>query len=254
MAKTKKIRKKIKRRPGKKSNLYFTAETQQAIVEYQEAECTEVKNKIYVDRIRPAFVDLVDNLVLVYGFKAPYEDYDEMKSDAISFLYESLHKWDPDKGKLAFSYYNVVAKNWLIIQSRKHTKRRKRHVSLDLIATGGQVEQISLSERHSLETHDVVKAPDEILIERNMRNEIQALLKEIEKLVTSEAEISCIRAIMTVFENIDELDFLNKRAILIYVRDISGLSSKRLSVAMSSIRKHYKRLTSGENDKCDFLF
>jgi uncharacterized protein (DUF1499 family) len=91
-------------------------------------------------------------------------------------------------------------------------------------------------------------APDEILINRNARNEIQELLREIEKTVTSETELTCIRAIITVFKNIDDLDFLNKRAVLIYVRDISGLSSKRLSVAMSSIRKHYKRLSNSDAD------
>ena len=49
-----------------------------------------------------------------------------------------------------------------------------------------------------------------------------------------------MQAIRTVFQNIDNLDFLNKRAIYVYVREISGLTSKQLSVAMSKIRKHYK--------------
>ena len=35
-------------------------------------------------------------------------------------------------------------------------------------------------------------------------------------------------------------DFLNKRAIYVYVREISGLTPKKLSVSMSSIRKHYR--------------
>ena len=78
-------------------------------------------------------------------------------------------------------------------------------------------------------------------------------LKEIEKCVKSETEKTCISAIQTVFKNIDDLDFLNKRAILIYVRDISGLTPKQLSVAMSSIRKHYRRLTKGE-EKFNLFF
>ena len=40
----------------------------------------------------------------------------------------------------------------------------------------------------------------------------------------------CAQAIRTVFVNIDNLDFLNKRAIYVYVREISGLTSKQLSV------------------------
>ena len=41
---------------------------------------------------------------------------------------------------------------------------------------------------------------------------------------------------------VDQLDFLNKRAIFVYVRDISGLNSKQLSASMSSIRKLYREL------------
>jgi hypothetical protein len=51
--------------------------------------------------------------------------------------------------------------------------------------------------------------------------------------------------VITVFESIDDLDFLNKRAVFVYVRDISGLTPKQLSVAMSTIRKHYRELTHG---------
>ena len=248
MTKLKKIRKKIKRRPGKGGKLYFTMETQESIIKFQNLEDIDEKNKIYVKHIQPALDSLAENLILVYGFKTVYDTHAEMKADCVSFLYESLHKWSPDKGTKAFSYFNVVAKNWLIIRSRKNQKQKKRHISIDAPDLMSQVEY------NSIEMHDIIRAPDEILIEKNMRNEIQGLLKEIEKIVTSESEALCIRAIMSVFENIDDLDFLNKRAVLIYVRDISGLSSKRLSVAMSAIRKHYKRLTSGENDKCDFLF
>ena len=58
---------------------------------------------------------------------------------------------------------------------------------------------------------------------------------------------------MTVFETIDQLDFLNKRAIFVYVRDISGLSPKQLSVAMSIIRKHYRALVKGPDRKFDLF-
>ena len=117
----------------------------------------------------------------------------------------------------------------------------RRHVSVDA------PELMSASQRSAYESYDVIPAPDEILITANLRNQIQDLLKVIEGIVTSESEKTCINAIQVVFKNIDELDFLNKRAILVYVREISGLSPKQLSVAMSSIRKHYRKLTGYDN-------
>lgn len=238
----KKSKRKIKRRSGETNEMYFTDQTQDAIVLFQEERAEDVKELIYLQKIQPALNLLVENLILVYGFKSPHDTFEELKSDCVSFLYESLNKWSPSKGTKAFSYFNVVAKNWLIIRSRKHQKINNRHISID------SPESLTQEQLHAIESHDVMPAPDEILISRNERKEIQTLLKDIEKLVSSETELMCIRAIITVFDNIDDLDFLNKRAVLIYVRDISGLSSKRLSVAMSSIRKHYKRLSSRESD------
>lgn len=233
---TKKLRKKIRRKHGSPRNMYFNMDTQASIIEYQKCEDEDKKKKIYIDGIYPAFSKLVENLIFVYGFNSAYETFDDMKTDCVSFLYESIHKWKVEKGTKAFSYFNVVAKNWLIINSRQSTKRKKRHVSVD------HPEGMTNRQKALYENFDVMPPPDEILISRDLRNQVANILNDIRACITSETEITCVDAIKTVFENIDELDFLNKRAVLIYVREISGLSPKQLSVAMSSVRKHYRRL------------
>ena len=68
------------------------------------------------------------------------------------------------------------------------------------------------------------------------------MLEVIKERLKSDNEKSCIEAIITLFTNIDDLDLLNKRAIFIYMRELSGLNPKQLSVSMSSIRKHYREL------------
>jgi len=234
-------RKKIRRSRGKNRNLYFTNDTQDALIKYQNSECEKEKKDVYLTDVQPAFEKLVENLIFVYGFKTAYDSFEDLKTDCVSFLYESIHKWKPERGTKAFSYFNVVAKNWLIIKSRQQTKRMKRHVSVDA------PDLMTASQKAAYESYDIVPPPDEILINADLRNQINELLEVIAKIVTSESEKTCVSAIQTVFKNIDDLDFLNKRAILIYVREISGLSPKQLSVAMSSIRKHYRKLTGYDN-------
>jgi hypothetical protein len=58
-------------------------------------------------------------------------------------------------------------------------------------------------------------------------------------------EQACIDAIITVFEQLDDLDFLNKRAVFVYVKNISNLNQKQMGSAMSVIRKHYRSITRG---------
>jgi hypothetical protein len=242
----KRIKKKIRRRRSNSTKLYFNKETQERIQEYQHKECIKERHDIYVKDIFPAFDKLAENLIFVYGFINPQEDYLCLKSDCVSFLYETIPKWDPARGTKAFSYFNVVAKNWLIMNSRKLKKHAMRTVSL------ADTTNLSHEEKKSLANYDFIPAPDEILIKKNLRNEILDILYEIKKRVKGQKERVCIAAIITVFNSMDELDFLNKRAIFIYVRDISGLNPKQLSVAMSAIRKHYRELI-GEKNKAESL-
>ena len=41
---------------------------------------------------------------------------------------------------------------------------------------------------------------------------------------------------------------INKRAVFVYLRELSGLNAKQLSVAMSNIRKHYKDLVKNNEN------
>jgi hypothetical protein len=230
----------IRRKPGVKRNMYFNNDTQASIEQYQNEPDKNKRAEIYELDIAPAFNKLAESLIHVYKFKSPNETFDSMKRDCVTFLYETIHKWDPARGTKAFSYFNVVARNWLTIRCRRAIKNHHRHSSMSDLSL------MSKNDRESVMNYQVVPSPDEIYEKKNLRNEIMQVINEVEKLVRKENEVACIKAIKTVFENIDNLDYLNKRAIYVYIREISGLNSKQLSVAMSKIRKHYKHVSKNE--------
>jgi hypothetical protein len=242
-----KIKRKIRRRKkGTKSRPYFTKETQTSIEKYQNTDIIEEKQTIYEKEIRTAFEKLVENLIHVYNFNAAYDTFDTLKSDCVSFLYESLHKWSPERGTKAFSYFNVCGKNWLIIKTRQQKKRVSRHISTS------NMNDFSPIQKQSYASYDLVPGPDEIMIEQEKRGEIFKLLTALESQTHNPTEKLCLSAVRKVFEAVDTLDFLNKRAVLIYVREFSGLDPKRLSVAMSALRKQYKKLTK-DKERFDFF-
>ena len=235
---------KIRRKRGKgKRNLYFHQGTHDAIVKFQGLEGTKDRESIYVSEIFPAFDKLVENLIFIHGFTSTHSSFEDLKNDCVVFLYETLDKFDHTRGTKAFSYFNVVAKNWLIIKSKQRSKQIRRQVSLD--------DPMSISRRDmtSIESYKVVPAQDTEMIKRESIENLFSLMVEIKKKLSGENELACIDAIITLFEKIDDIDLLNKRAIFVYLRDISSLNPKQLSIAMSSIRKHYKSLVKqGEFD------
>ena len=78
----------IRRNPGKKRNMYFTKDTQASIEKYQNTDASEtsLKEQIYKKEILPAFDQLAESLIFVYGFNSPYDSIAEMKTDCVSFL------------------------------------------------------------------------------------------------------------------------------------------------------------------------
>ena len=137
--------------------MYFNKDTQASIEAYQNSEDRTEKEKIYRKEIMPAFEQLSESLIYVYGFNSPYESVASMKGDCVAFLYETIHKWDPARGTKAFSYFNVVAKNWLIIRCRNAKKNYHRHVSMSEMA------HLSSADKHTIANYQVVPGPDEIM-------------------------------------------------------------------------------------------
>jgi len=214
-------------------NFYFDSKTQEGIVQFQNTPDHLARAVVYEQQIMPAFNTLVENLILIYGFSRD-DSFAVLKNDCVSFLYETLHKFDGSRGTKAFSYFNVVAKNWLILNSRRKKKNRDNHVSIN------DTDRLSKRDEYLIASSQISPSPDDVMIDREKRGEIMRILHGIKSRVESDNDVSCINAVITVHENLDNLDFLNKRAIYVYVRDISGLNSKQLSSSMSMIRRLYK--------------
>lgn len=226
-------RKRNKNSPLAPSRMYFNAGTKDAILDFQSATSDIEKEKIYKQRILPAFEKLVDNLINIHKF-AVHDDIDIMRNDAIVFLFETLRKYDPLKGANAFSYFNVVAKNFLIIKSKQSLLYYKRNADIDEPETMLDYEIRTLEERCTIVIDDEKS-------EKTFLDNILSLLDQIRADVELETELVCVNAIITLFENLEHIDLLNKNAVLKYLQEISHLNSKQLSIALQSIKKLFKQ-------------
>jgi len=215
---------------------YFGPDVQSAIQDFLVESCDDKRNVIFVERVSPAFHKLVESLIFVYKFVQNYEEIEDVKTECVSYLYESLRKFDPERGTKAFSYFNVVARNWLIVYSKKSKKSKSSLVSLD------RFQSLSRRDRSAIIHHSVVESPDDAMINQQLRIEVKEVLNSVKKRLTDPKEISCMQAIITIYDSVDEIDILHKRAVFFYIRDISGLSSKEISSSLSNIRRQYREV------------
>jgi hypothetical protein len=227
----------IKRKPkggAAPQEFYFNANTQQAIVDYKAESNSAKRNNIYVREILPAFSKLVENLINVYGFQIQYESKADLQTECIEFLYGVITKFDASKGTKAFSYFNVVAKHWLIIKSKQSVRNIHVFTSID------DTEALSQHDLETIENHSISPSPEEAMAIDCDQRKIQTILRSISEKATTDNEQECLKGIDLLFSNVNELDFLNKRAVMLYLREITSLSPKQLSVVLSLMKRHYK--------------
>jgi hypothetical protein len=239
----KRIRKSGTESKAPEKELYFGPDTHKAICLFNGTTDMQEREKIYTSDIRPAIETLVENLIRIYSVPLQHNSYNEVKSDCVNFLYENLCKFDDSRGTKAFSYFNVVARNWLFLYIRKINKHTGKHVSLS------DMSLLSKKDKNEIARHSIVESPETVMVDVERKAEIRNILTRINHKLVDDNEKACMQAIMSVFEHVEDIDILHKRAILIYIRDLSNLPQNQLSSALGSIRRHYKKLVQEDLKK-----
>lgn len=234
--------KKIKRIPGQKSIFYFDKQTEGAIISFLSADALLDKEKIYKLEIFPAIKKLIESLIFVYGFKSPLMSTAELIDEGCFFIYGSLHKWNPDKGSKAFSYFNVVAKNFLINTTNGHRKKYMKHVYLDDIQSkkGDYKQHLKMMEK--------IPSAEEIMINFERNKENIERVKRIKSHLLDDKDILTIQAVEKLFDSSHDIDFINKQSIYVYLVEISGLEKKQVVKSMGKIKKIYSRMLVEEKE------
>jgi hypothetical protein len=232
----------IKRKPGS-TNSYFDHNTELAIINFKKEEDLDKKNDLYVKEILPAFDALTENLINVYSYKIMHESKKDLKSECMEFLFRTVTKFDESKGSKAFSYFNVVAKNWLTIKSKQNAKRVKTYISAD------EKDNFTSADIDLFESHNTVPSYEDLVNSVEQQQKLGKVLAVMKEKVKTENEVLCLEAVEDIIDNIDNLEIFSKKSILMYLRESSRLSPKQLSIVLSSLKKKYKEVKRSIDDE-----
>ncbi len=220
--------KKTKRtRSPRRKNHYFTQEHEDAIIRYSQSACQREKTDLYVQFIRPAFNEMVDKIVFTYKFTT-LPNCDSLRDECKIWLMTILDKYDPSKGSKAFSYFSVITKNWFIHKVKKQQKQNKREVDYDNISKSYEEEFLSTTNSYLSER-----------IEQEFWTSFFEELSSWDTSAMKENDLKVYKAIQVLFESREDIEIFNKKAIYLYLREISGLNTKQVVNSLKKFRKRY---------------
>ena len=225
------VKKVVKRRKRKKKtkNYYFHQGTEKAIIRYNNSDDPILKNKIYNEHIAAAFDKLAENII--HTFKFYYFDVSsiEVKHEVVSFLVMNMHKFKEGKGK-AFSYFSIVAKNYLILNNNKNYKMGKIHYQMKVLDWKRNI----MGENTTSET-----AEKSVLFVDELHRFWDANLANIFR---RDKDIRVADSVLHIFRIKDNIENFNKKALYILIREMTGSNTQHITRIINVMKKYNKRL------------
>ena len=196
----------------KKGVQYFTQETEDAIVEYNNTTNHSEKEKIYHRYIHYPFFKLTENIIHTFKFYyTEVENIEDLQHEVITFLLSKIHLYDQSKGSKAFSYFGTIAKRYLIISNTRNYKRRIDKAPVDGLDEDErysyQIDELTASDPHQ----DKLSIFIDLYTDYCTENIFELFVKN------EDAQIA--DAILELFRKREDIDIFNKKALYIYIRE-----------------------------------
>lgn len=218
----------IMAKPINRSNYYFTQETEDAIVRYNTSSDPVYRDQVFKKYIYTPLYKLSENIIHTFKFYyTDVNDIEDLKLEVISMLVEEkLHRFDPTNGAKAFSYFQTIVKRWLINYNNKNYRKLKQIGSFEEVEDSYETE---LTDSNNRQINLAA------IVEEFIKVSYDMLYKEFPK----EQEQKVADAILTIFKTRHDLEIFRKKALYIYIREMTDCETPTLTRVINKLKDSF---------------
>ena len=208
---------------------YFNQGTEDAIIRHNKETRPHMRERIYNEHIRVPFEKLAENII--HTFKFYYFDVPsvDVMHEVVSFLYMNMHKFTEGKGK-AFSYFSIVAKNYLILHNNNNYKKLKQHQGEEV----SDYKRDAMSENQRIDILEGQKEYMDLFIEY-WSNNMTTVFKR-------KKDLDVANAVIELIDMRHNIENFNKKALYILIREMTGSNTQHITRIINVMKKYNKRL------------
>ncbi|MAS52006.1 MAG: hypothetical protein CMD20_02260 [Flavobacteriales bacterium] len=209
------------RKRRKKSKNYFTQDTEDAIVLYNNTSDPEKRSKIYEARIHYAFFKLTENIIHTFKFyHTEVNNLEHLQHEIITFLLTKMHLFDPSKGAKAYSYFGTIVKRWLILYNTKNYNKKIKKVPTDTLLKENSTYVWNNVDNYNKKKDELSEYID-LFVDYTTENILELFPKK------NDAQIA--DAILELFRKREVLEVFNKKALYIYIREMVEVKTPKIT-------------------------
>ena len=213
----------------RKNKIYFTEDTQFAIIEYNKSSSDREKNQLYKDRIQYPFEKLAENVLNTFKFSYFDVSKEDVMQEVVSVLIQKIHMYKEGKGK-AFSYFSIVAKNYLILNNNSNYKRFKKTALISEMPETWNPENDFHEEQQGDEFSEF---KDLMLIYWD---------KNLTKVFTKKRDIQIADAVLELFRRSQYIENFNKKHLYLLIREMTDCKTHYITKVVSIMKEHQKKM------------
>ena len=221
----------------KKSKMYFGQKTEDAIVQYNSMEPGDpVRDKLFTESIYHPIRKIAENLIHTYKFYYFDGPTEEVIDEVVANMVINMKKYQQDKGK-AFSYFSVVAKNYLILNNNKNYKMGKIHDKLDVMD-------------YNRDTNAEANNNDGISFRLEVFKEMLDYWEDNFMIIfKKKKDIAVVDALLYLMKNNASIENFNKKALYILIREMSGSNTQHITRVINVMKRKQNSLIRDFRDK-----
>jgi hypothetical protein len=240
---------------------YFTKETENAIIKYNNEPNPVIKNKIYQEYIHYPFYKLTQNIIHTFKFyHTEVENLEDLQHEVITFLMSKIHLFNPEKGAKAYSYFGTIVKRYLILSNQKNYNKKINFLDIDSITNPPPEydfntidSPFNLKKQNDLNILiDKNEIFDEDGLELETYNYNEKLSKFIDQyteycseniyiLFPKKNDAQIADAILELFRKRSNINIFNKKALYIYIREIIEVKTPKITKISKELYNIFKK-------------
>jgi hypothetical protein len=212
-----------------KSKMYFTLETEEAIIAYNKTENLREKNTLYVDKIKYPFEKIAENVLNTYKFSYFDDGHGDVKREVVSQMIYKIHMFQEGKGK-AFSYFTRMALNHLILLNNSNYKRYKQNELMSVMPESWNPSEDTMA----METAD-----NHVEFRTLMLSYWDVRLNVV---FDKKRDIQIADAILELFRRVDYIENFNKKSLYLLIREMTGHKTHYITKVISTMKVHQDKI------------
>ena len=224
-----------KRRTKNVTRMYFTQDTEDAIVLYNGTTDLAVREQIFRNRILQPFQKLVENVFNTFKFSYFETGPLDVQKECLTHLVANMHKFDPTrtsrndptKKTRAFAYFSIIAKHYLILLNNTNYKKFNQNVEISDEREDNTIQ---------------LQQDDKYYAQQELNDFIKLIIdfweKNVSKIFNKQRDLNIANAVIELFRSSDRIDAFNKKALYLYIREIASCKTQQITKVINRMKQY----------------